>query len=151
MKESTVNEIMTEFIKTIPAGSTVMEAAKIMTELGIGSIVVVQNNKPIGMLTERDIVMKVVSLDLNPSQVFVEKIMSHPIITIEPNKIIDEAALVMSVYKIRRLVVVERDGKLLGILTVTDIASWLSRNEGYKNNFLNAIARLHNVQSVPYQ
>lgn len=78
--------------------------------------------------------------------------MSYPIMTIEPERIIDEAALMMSIYKIRRLVVVGKDDRISGIVTTTDIASWLSRSEGYKNNALNAIARLHNVeQSMPYQ
>jgi CBS domain-containing protein len=152
MKESTVREIMTEFVQTIPTGSTVTDAAKIMSEVGIGSIVVVQNDKPLGMLTERDIVTKVASQNLIPSQVPVEKIMSYPIMTIEPERIIDEAALMMSTYKIRRLVVVGKDDRILGIVTTMDIASWLSRSEDYKNNALNAIARLHNVeQSTPYQ
>jgi CBS domain-containing protein len=152
MRESTVKEIMTEFIQTIPAGSTVMEAAQIMSKIGIGSIVVSQKGKPVGMLTERDIVTKVALPDLNSSKVSVDEIMSQPIITIESDKIIDEAALMMSIYGIRRLVVVGKDGKLSGIVTTTDIASWLSRSEGYKNNALNAIARLHNMeQSIPYQ
>ncbi len=78
--------------------------------------------------------------------------MSHPIITIESDKTIDEAALMMSTYAIRRLIVVERNGKLSGIVTSTDIASWLSRNDNYKNNALNATARIHDKkQSVPYQ
>ena len=152
MSESTVKEIMTEFVQTIPANSSVFEASQIMAKLGIGSIVVMQGVQPAGMLTERDIVTKVVSQDLNPSKVPVEKIMSNPIISIEPSEIISEAALMMSIYKIRRLVVVGKDGSLAGIVTTTDIASWLARNEDYKNNALNAIARLHDMeQCIPYQ
>lgn len=152
MKESTVKEIMTQFVQTIPTGSTVMEAAQIMSKVGIGSIIVSQEGKPVGMLTERDIVTKVALQDLNSSKISVEKIMTRPIITIEPEQIIDEAALMMSIYGIRRLVVIGKDGKLSGIVTTTDIASWLSRNDDYKNNALNAIARLHNMeQSIPYQ
>jgi CBS domain-containing protein len=152
MSESTVKEIMTEFVQTIPANSSVLEASKIMVKLGIGSIVVIQRAQPVGMLTERDIVTKVTSQDLTPSKVLVEEIMSNPIISIEPNEIISEAALMMSIYKIRRLVVVGQDGNLAGIVTSTDIASWLARNEDYKNNALNAIARLHDMQQcIPYQ
>ena len=152
MSESTVKEIMTEFVQTIPTNSSVFEASEIMTKLGVGSIVVTQMAHPSGMLTERDIVTKVVSQDLNPSKVPVEKIMSSPIISIESSEIISEAALMMSIYKIRRLVVVGPDGSLAGIVTATDIASWLARHEDYKNNVLNAIARLHDVQQcIPYQ
>lgn len=152
MSESTVKEIMTEFVQTIPANSSVLEASKIMVKLGIGSIVVTRRAEPVGMLTERDIVTKVTSQDLTPSKVLVEKAMSNPIISIKPDEIISEAALMMSIYKIRRLVVVGQDGNLAGIVTSTDIASWLARNEDYKNNALNAIARLHDIQQcIPYQ
>ena len=152
MRESTVKEIMTEFVQTIPENSSVSEASQIMAKLGMGSIVVTQRGQPVGILTERDIVIKVVSQDLKPSKVLVNEIMSKPIISIEPNEIIVEAALMMSIYKIRRLVVVGRDGNLTGIVTATDIASWLARNEDYKNNALNAIARLHDIQQcIPYQ
>lgn len=152
MSELTVEEIMTEFVQTIPTNASVFEASQIMAKLGIGSIVVTQRAQPAGMLTERDIVTKVVSQDLNPAKVSVGKIMSNPIISIETNEIISEAALMMSIYKIRRLVVVGQDGSLAGIVTATDIASWLARNEDYKNNALNAIARLHDMQQcIPYQ
>lgn len=151
MGESTVGHIMTEFIQTIPAGSTVMEAAKIMSTIGIGSIVVTAGESPVGMLTERDIVKKVTSRDITPSRVSVEDVMSRPIITTSPDKIIDEAALMMSVYGIRRLVVVDGSGRLAGVVTATDIASWLSRNENYQNNALNAIARMRaSEKGIPY-
>ena len=152
MSQSTVKDIMTEFVQTISANSSVSEASQIMAKLGMGSLVVLQKGQPVGMVTERDIVTKVASQDLNSSKIPVEKIMSNPIISIEPDRIVDEAALMMSVYQIRRLVVVGKDGNLEGIVTATDIASWLARNEDCKNNALNAIARLHDEQQcIPYQ
>ena len=152
MSESTVKEIMAAFVQTIPVNSNVLEVSQMMTKFGMGSLVVIQGELPVGIITERDIVAKVASQDLNSSKVLVEKIMSNPIISIEPEMIIVEAATLMSAYNIRRLVVVAKDGKLAGIVTATDIASWLARNEDYKNNALNAIARLHNVQQcIPYQ
>jgi CBS domain-containing protein len=152
MAESTIKEIMTEFVQTIPVGSNVKQAAQIMYKGGIGSIVVTQKGNPVGMLTERDIVGKIVSQDLSPSKVLVEKIMSNPIITIQKDEIIDEAALMMSIYGIRRLVVVDKKYNISGIITTTDIASWLSRNEDYKNNTLHAIVRSHDVErNIPYQ
>lgn len=152
MSETTVKEIMTEFVQTISTSSSVFEASQMMTKFGMGSLVVTQKGLPVGMITERDIVTKVASKDLNASEVLVEKIMSTPMIFVEPDMIIVEAATLMAAYNIRRLVVVGTDGKLAGIVTVTDIASWLARNEDYKNNALNAIARLHDIQQcVPYQ
>jgi CBS domain-containing protein len=152
MSESTVKEIMTTFVQTMPANSSVLEASQMMTKFGMGSLVVIRGELPVGIITERDIVAKVASQDLNSSKVLVEKIMSNPIISIEPEMIIVEAATLMLAYSIRRLVVVAKDGKLAGVVTATDIASWLARNEDYKNNALNAIARLHDVQQcIPYQ
>ncbi len=152
MSESIVKEIMATFVQTISTNSSVFEASQMMTKFGMGSLVVTHGRLPVGMITERDIVTKVASQDLNSSQVLVEKIMSNPVISIEPEMIIVEAATLMSAYSIRRLVVVGKDGKLAGIVTATDIASWLARHEDYKNNALNAIARLHDVQQcVPYQ
>jgi len=152
MSESIIKEIMAQFVQTVPTNSSVLEATQIMAKLGIGSLVVTKEGLPVGVFTERDIVTKIASQDLKPSQVLVEKIMSYPIISVEPEMIIVEAATLMSAYNIRRLVVVEKDGKLAGIVTATDIASWLARNEDYKNNTLNAIARLHDIQQcIPYQ
>ena len=152
MSESVVREIMAQFVQTITANLTVLEATQIMEKLGIGSLVVTQDGRPVGVITEKDIVTKIASQDLKSSQVLVEKIMSCPIISVEPEMIIVEAATLMSAYNVRRLVVVEKDGKLVGIVTSTDIASWLARNEDYKNNALNAIARLHDIQQcIPYQ
>lgn len=152
MSESTVKEIMAECVQTVSSNSSVLNASQMMAKFGMGSLVVTRGGMPVGMLTERDIVTKVASHDLNSSQVLVEKIMSNPIISIDPEMIIVEAATLMSAYNIRRLVVVEKDGKLAGIVTATDIASWLARNENYKNNALNAIARLRDVQQcIPYQ
>lgn len=151
MSETTVKEIMAEYVQTISMNSSVFEASQVMTKFGMGSLAVTREGLPVGMITERDIVTKVASKDLNASQVLVEKIMSIPIIFVDPGMIIVEAATLMSAYNIRRLVVVRNDGKLAGIVTVTDIASWLARNEDYKNNALNAIARLHDIQQcVPY-
>lgn len=141
MSELTVREIMTEFVQSIPTGSTVMEAAQLMSKGGIGSIIIMEKGNPTGILTEKDIV-KVVSQHGDHSKVLVENIMSKPVKTIDPDETIDEAALEMSIYGIRRLVVVGKNGKLLGIVSTTDLAWWLSSKDDYKNNALNALARL---------
>ncbi len=152
MPETTVKDIMTEFVQTVQVGTSVMEASQIMSKGGIGSIVVTQRGIPVGMLTERDIVGKIACKDLNSSKILVENIMSSPIITIQQDEIIDEAALMMSIYAIRRLVVIDKSSNLTGIITTTDIASWISRNENYKSNTLHAIVKSHETeQNIPYQ
>ena len=113
---------MTGKVLTATPETTVARAAKLMAERGVGSIIIVKSKKPVGILTERDLLLKVVSLDLKPSSVKVGKIMSAPIITISPDADITEAARTMARGKIRRLPVVERD-ELIGIVTESDITA----------------------------
>lgn len=113
---------MTEKVVTATPNTTVAQAAKIMAERGVGSIIITRSKKPLGILTERDLLMKVISVDLKPSSVRVGKIMSKPIITIDPNADITEAARVMVRNRIRRLPVIERS-KLIGILTASDFTA----------------------------
>lgn len=117
-----VRDAMADKVLTAGPNTTVDRAAKLMAERGVGSIIIVKSKKPVGILTERDLLMKVVSLDLKPSKVKVDKIMSSPITTIGPDIDITEAARMMAHSKIRRLPVVER-GVLIGILTASDITA----------------------------
>ncbi len=113
---------MADKVLTAGPNTTVNRAAKLMAERGVGSIIIVKKKKPVGILTERDLLMKVVSLDLKPSKVKIGKIMSSPIMTISPNIDITDAARMMAHSKIRRLPVVEK-GILIGILTASDITA----------------------------
>jgi CBS domain-containing protein len=117
-----VRAAMTEKVLTAGPRTTVARAAKLMSERGVGSIVIVQGKKPIGILTERDLLMKVVAADLRPSKVLVGKVMSSPVLTIGPDADVAEAARIMIRNKIRRLPVVER-GRLIGIVTASDITA----------------------------
>jgi signal-transduction protein with cAMP-binding, CBS, and nucleotidyltransferase domain len=113
---------MTSRVLTATPTTTVAQAAKLMTERGVGSIIIAESKKPVGILTERDLLMKVVSLDLTPSKIKIGKIMSSPVTTVGPDVDIAEAARLMARGRIRRLPVVER-GKLIGILTASDITA----------------------------
>ena len=115
-----VREAMTAKVLTIGPDANVATAAKLMAKNSVGSIVVVKSKKPIGILTERDLLMKVVSADLKPSKIPVKKVMSQPLVTITPDTDITDAARIMARNGIRRLPVVER-GKLVGIITTMDI------------------------------
>jgi signal-transduction protein with cAMP-binding, CBS, and nucleotidyltransferase domain len=109
-------------VLTVGPRTTVAKAAKLMSQNGVGSLIVVKKKKPVGILTERDLLMKVVSEDLKPSRIRVGKIMSSPVITTAPDQDVIEAARVLISRKIRRLPVVDR-GKLVGILTASDITA----------------------------
>src|SRR5437016_13238766 len=109
-----VVEIMTQSPVTIQAGATAKDAAGLMRTKDIGSLVVVETGKPMGIVTERDIVTKVAASDKQPSRVLVRDIMTSPVVVVHPHDEVAEAAKLMSQCKIRRLPVVQ-EGKLVGI------------------------------------
>lgn len=115
-----VREAMTASVIVIKPTTPVNEAAKIMSEKNIGSVVVSEGSKPIGIITERDICYGVVALNRLPSKVAVKEIMSTPLTTIDPNKTLTEASRTMAKNNIRRLPVIEND-VLVGIITNKDI------------------------------
>lgn len=119
-KDIYVDEVMTRSPVKGDPGMTAREAAQLMKEREVGSLVIVENNQPVGILTEKDLVEKVVSENILPSKVIVEKIMSTPLVTASPGDSVADAAERMAHLKLRRLPVVE-GGNLVGILTENDI------------------------------
>lgn len=117
---STVGSVMSKPVLTVKADSSVREAAELMSRKGMGSIVVTYKGKPAGIVTERDLVKKVVAMGLDASKVQMEKIMSKQLITIKCNMPIIEAIRVMQKKKIRRLLIIE-NRKLIGIVTQRDL------------------------------
>ncbi len=116
-----VKEVMTREVCTIRKSDSVHTLAKRMVEYGVGSAVVIENGKPIGIVTEKDLISKVVARNKTPSKVKIEEIMSHPLIKITPQTSLREAARLMIKRGIRRLPVIDKDGNLVGIITDNDI------------------------------
>lgn len=100
---------------------TVLEAAKIMRKKKIGNVIVVEKKQPIGILTESDILKKIVAEGKNANEILVEEVMSTPIIVADPYISVEEAMKTMGKCNIRRLPVVE-NGELIGIITHKDIS-----------------------------
>ncbi len=117
-----VRDIMNVDVKTVKAHSGVEEVVRKMNRFDLGSMIVVQGNKPVGIITERDILTKIVQAGLNPSRVTAEQIMSSPLVTIEKDAAVEEAAKTMTKKKVKHLPVVQ-EGKLIGIVTAADIVS----------------------------
>jgi len=116
-----VEDVMSSPVVTIKDTDSVLTAAKLMRKNKIGCVVVVdKSGKPRGLITERDIVRRVASLDLLPSKVQASKSMTKPPVTIAPSANVTEAAKKMRELKVRRLIIVE-GGKLRGIVTSNDI------------------------------
>lgn len=117
-----LREVMRYNPTTIESEMTVARAAEIMCRDEVGSCIVLQNNLPIGIITEQDINCKVVAKDLRPGSVHVSSIMSTPLITIDADETVGDAAHIMVKHKVRRLPVVEEQ-KVVGIVTVRDLLS----------------------------
>mgnify|MGYP000716383667 FL=1 len=116
-----VEDVMSSPVVTVREDDTVEKVAKLMDEYSIGSVVVVRDkDEPVGVITERDIVRKVVAKDRKPSEVRAAEIMSTPLFTIEPDKDVKEAARTMGRYDIRRLIVMHK-GRMVGIVSSRDI------------------------------
>lgn len=106
-----------------------LDVSKLMAKHRIGSIVVIEGNnkKPVGIVTERDILKKVSAQNKSADQVAVRHIMSSPLITVKSIDSVDTAAETIAENKIKRLVVLEQDGSMVGILSVSDIAKKLAK------------------------
>ena len=115
-----VKEIMHNVTKVSP-DRNITEVAKIMDQKVIGSVLIEENGKIIGIMTERDILRKVVAKGKNPDEVKVKAVMSYPIITIDANEDVIEASRKIEQHKIRRLIITE-NGEIVGIVTANSIA-----------------------------
>ena len=124
-----------------------LDAAKMMMKNRVGSILIVDCDvEPVGIVTERDILKRVTALNKLPKDIAAQDIMSRPVITIKAYDSIDTAATVMAEKRIKRLVVIEQDGSLAGVLSITDITRKLAQilaNEYNRYGHLKAILELY--------
>jgi CBS domain-containing protein len=117
-----IKDVMTSNPCSIDAEKSVAYAAKMMREEDVGLAPIVEVDKLIGMLTDRDIAIRVVAEGRNPDQVKVADVASKQVVTIDPQQDLDEALRIMAKHQVRRLPVVEEDGKLVGVVAQADIA-----------------------------
>lgn len=117
-----VKDVMNKDVRTIKSSANVQEAVKIMTEHRIGSLVIVENKHLIGIITERDILTKVVAQAKSPLTTKVKDVMTSNVTFISPDKHIEDAAELMTKHGIKKLPVVF-DHKLVGIVTATDLVA----------------------------
>jgi CBS domain-containing protein len=122
----TIKDIMTKEVVTIDVNKTVFDAAELMSNKGVGCVIVLVQGFPVGIITERDMVKRVVAKRSSVDQKVTE-VMTKTLITVEPETSLKEAARVMSANAIRRLPVL-KNNKLVGIVVATDFV----RNVGKK-------------------
>jgi len=116
-----VRDIMASPPVTTTADCTALDAARLMRDRNIGSLIVNDGSRPVGILTERDILAKVVAEGIDPKGVTAGELMSSPILTIAPDADVLDAAISMARHGVRRLPVLNGSGQLAGILCERDI------------------------------
>jgi len=116
-----IQEAMTPNPTTVEPTTTVQEAAKSMKSEDIGSLPIVDGDQLVGVITDRDLAIRVVA-EGRGTDTTVGEIASKDVVTVDPQQSIDEAAKLMAEHQVRRLPVVEEDGRLVGILAQADVA-----------------------------
>jgi CBS domain-containing protein len=117
-----VEDVMVAEVVTIDENASVKEAAEIMNQFEIGSIIAVRKGKAIGIITERDLLKRVVAEGMDAKKTRVKDIMSSPLVVIAPGIELEEALRLMFEKKIKKLAVVDQK-RLIGLVSLTDIAS----------------------------
>lgn len=116
-----VKEIMVQDVITVKADTTVKEAVKIMNKNEIGCLVVENDGKVVGIMTERDLLRRIIEESRDPEEVKVSEIMSKPLIVGATHMDVEDVVRLMFMWKIKKLPILE-DGRLIGLITLTDIA-----------------------------
>ena len=152
-QEQAVENVMSKAVMAVELNVSAKDCAKAMAKRGVSCAVVTQGGNAIGIVTERDLVSKVLAESIDAKSVLVRDIMSTPLITIPPYAPLTGAAEMMARYRVRRLVVVDESGSLVGIVTTGDIARTLAESKGYREATLNAMARYSEgkLENGPYQ
>jgi CBS domain-containing protein len=137
-----VEDIMVEGVLTVEADATVMKAVKIMNENEIGCLIVTRRSKAVGIITERDLLKRVISKSKNPKKTKVREIMTKPLIAGHPDMDLEEATKLMFKMKIKKLPVVESEGDLRGLITLTDVAR-------FQPQMIRILKKLSTAMSAP--
>ena len=119
-----VKQIMNNFVVSVDSSVTATDAAKMMEDTGVGSVVVLDNNLPVGIVTDRDFAMKITAHSY-PIDTPVRRIMSSPLISIDPNSDLWVASDLMSTRNVKKLPVID-DDKVVGMLTSGDLVKHIA-------------------------
>jgi CBS domain-containing protein len=117
-----VQELMSSNPRTVSSDQTIVDAARVMRDENVGLIPVVDGERLVGTVTDRDIAIRVVAEQQDPAATKVQEIASTDLVTIDPQQDLDEALRLMAQHQVRRLPVVEEDGRLVGIVAQADVA-----------------------------
>jgi len=121
----TIGEIMSSNVVTCDVENTIQEASRIMRDKTISCLVVLKSRIPAGIITERDIVYRLVTKNLDSTKVLVKEVMSSPLKTVNPEENVYYASRMMITNHIKKLPVV-KNKKLVGIITQTDLTNFFA-------------------------
>ena len=124
-----IKELMTVKPRTVKQGDSIVDAAKLMKGEDTGIAPIVDGDRLVGVVTDRDIAIRVVAEGRDPQSTKVEDIASQNLVTIDPQQDLDEALRLMAQHQVRRLPVVEEDGRLVGIVAQADVARHASAEQ----------------------
>ena len=124
-----VDEVMTRDVTTIQSSDSVRQAAERMRRLGVGAMPVLSGNDVVGIVTDRDIAVRAVALGKNPEETVVGMVMTEDVISCREDDDLDEAVRLMEERQIRRILVMNAEGRIAGILSLGDIAIRLDREK----------------------
>ncbi len=117
-----VQKLMTSNPCSIDSDKSVAYAAKMMRDEDVGLAPIVEGNRLVGTVTDRDIAIRVVAEGKDPESTKVTEIASTDLVTVDPQQDLDEALRLMTQHQVRRLPVVEEDGRLVGVIAQADVA-----------------------------
>jgi CBS domain-containing protein len=117
-----IREVMSSKPSAIEADKSVADAAKLMRDEDVGLAPVVEGDRLVGTLTDRDITVRVVAEGKDPQSTTVREVASTDLVTVDPEQDLDEAVRLMAQHQVRRLPVVEEDGRLVGVVAQADVA-----------------------------
>jgi CBS domain-containing protein len=135
--EERIESIAAKDVHTIGPESPVIEAAGLMVKEEIDCLIVTSMKGAIGIITERDLLRKVIAPGKDPREVLVKEVMSSPLISTSIFTTVGEAAKLMSDKGVRRLVVTGGNGDSIGLVTMTDLVRWLASKEKLSDSLMN--------------
>jgi|ERR1051326_2923684 CBS domain-containing protein len=133
-----IHELMTRGIETISPGATLEYAGKKMQEHNIGFLPVVESENLVGVVTDRDIVLRAVSVGMRPAMTTVRQVMTKEVLSCYDDQTISDAALIMEKHFVHRLLVLDGQKRLVGVVSLSDIAA-KTKNERLSGHVLGKV------------
>ena len=148
-KKMTISKVMTKSVISVEESTSVNDAAKMMSDANVGAVIVMKNNTPVGIVTDRDFAVKIVAYAY-PITTPVRKIMSSPLFSINSDESVRTAADLMHDRGIRKLPVIDNEN-IVGMITATDIVNLLAVcvEEDMRDMYFHSVVKIYENYS-PY-